>query len=170
MNKYYCVPVYDCALTHDNLNLRDHLWYVERDLYTSDCAFREYAYGDVFSTTDSDSFNEMLEEHNEEFKKMCEEKNIPLNLILVDDGINLFELATKEEFEGRDEMIMSGYQISPEEVYDQYVDSEEYTTKVKDFFKQYKRNKNIVSPIETSEFRHSFKNPDEEDYYESFVK
>lgn len=170
MNKYYCVQVNDCALRHDKLNLRDHLWYVDRDLYTSDCAFREYFYGDVFSRSDSTSFNEMVEEHNEEFRKKCEEKHIPLNFILIDDGIKLYELATKEEFTEREEIIMDGYKISPEEVYDQYVGNQQYEEEVKDFFKQYRRNKNLVAPIETSEFRNDFKDPDAEDYYESFMK
>lgn len=155
MNKYYSVPVRDCLFEHDGLNLRDHLWYVAKDMYDKDCAFREFVYGEIFDTSiGSKEYNQMLEKHESEIAKMSENKKIPHRFIIVDNGQEVYELITKEEFNRLSiEGMADQYEISAEEVVDLYEEEVSYAAKVRNFFKLYSNNKKISPDIETSEFR-----------------
>lgn len=152
MNKYYFVPVNDCAITHDGLNLRDHLWFVDKELYVSDCTFREFVYGEIFESLNSEGLQEIKKEQELEFAALCEEKGIPQNILLVNDGKDLYEVTTKENFKDINDYMLEGYQINPEDAL-KYAQEQEYRQQAKDFFKKYTFGKLTCDPIETSEFR-----------------
>ena len=152
MNKYYCIPVTDCVATHDNLNLRDHLWYVARDAYESDCTFRQFVYGEIFDTLSSDMLTTLKKEQEEKMTQICEDECIPTTMILVDDGKSIRELASGEKFTFDQDSFMDRYLVIPDKIVDVYEETPNYDALAKNFFKQYKRSKYTEPSIKYSDF------------------
>ena len=154
MNKYYCIPVTNCVVMHDDLNLRDHLWYVSKEAYNRDCSFREFVYGEIFSSISDGALEELTEDHERKISEIFEKEGIPSTMILVDDGKTFRELASGEEFSYDEisENFLGNFLVMPDKVVDIYEENPNYDSQVKNFFKQYEKNKMLEQPIEESEY------------------
>ena len=154
MNKYYIIPVTNCVVMHDDLNLRDHLWYVSQSAYNRDCSFREFVYGEIFSNVSDGLLEELTADHEKQMSEIFEKEGIPSSMILVDDGKALRELTSGEKFSYDEisESLMGNFLVTPERVVDVYEENPNYDSQAKNFFKKYKKNKLIEQPIEESEY------------------
>ena len=150
MNKYYYVSIKDCAIKHDNLSLRDHLWYVSQNLYYRDCSFREFLYG---KTIEAEKFDELYYNHEKEDEELYNKEGIPYHLILIDDGIYIYELSSRELFDASDDFILDTKEIAADKALNLLENDNNYYSDVKRFFDTYYANKKTMPPIESSVFR-----------------
>ena len=161
MKKYYYVPVTSGNVKHDGITLKEHLKYVDYELYNRECDFLEFVYGRIFSIVPKGmELNKIIEKQREEDEILYKEHFIPDRLIIVKDEDNYYELVSNEKIERPNLLFIDSYEIKESQVQRIMEEDPEYQKKVIQFFHTYQnRTKLMQQRIEKNNLEESEDKP-----------
>ncbi len=156
MKKYYFIPTTATTVKHNGMTLKEHLKYIDTDLYNRERDFLEFVYGRIFYLVPKgNELNEIIEKQRREDKIIYKEHFVPDRLIIVQEDNKYHELASYEPIEVPDELFINSYEITEKEVQKIINEDDDYSAKTISFFHtfatRFERNSKLTEDFKSGE-------------------